>query len=39
MLKLNPEYCIAFPGGNGTANMVDLCKKAGITTWKPYTLY
>lgn len=26
MLILRPNLCIAFPGGNGTKNMVELCK-------------
>lgn len=24
------EFCIAFPGGRGTANMVEECRKAGV---------
>lgn len=36
MLQLKPDYCIAFPGGNGTASMVSLCIKNNITVWKPY---
>lgn len=31
-----PEYCVAFPGGRGTASMVELCRKAGIPVWEPY---
>ena len=31
-----PEYCVAFPGGRGTAGMVELCRKAGIPVWVPY---
>jgi hypothetical protein len=27
-----PTLVVAFPGGNGTANMVDLAKKAGVLT-------
>jgi len=30
MLLLAPDYVIAFPGGNGTAHMVKIAKKAGI---------
>ena len=30
MLSLNPDLCIALPGGIGTKNMVNKCKKAGI---------
>ena len=36
MLLLQPEYCVAFPGGKGTAMMISLCEKAGIPVWKPY---
>lgn len=36
MLLLKPEYCVAFPGGRGTAMMVELCEKEGIPVWKPY---
>lgn len=36
MLQLEPEMVVAFPGGTGTANMVRLADKAGITVWKPY---
>ncbi len=36
MLLLQPEGCVAFPGGKGTAMMVDLCEKAGIAVWRPY---
>lgn len=31
-----PEYCVASPGGRGTAGMVELCRKAGIPVWVPY---
>lgn len=30
MLKLRPDLVVAFPGGKGTANMVDIARKAGI---------
>lgn len=30
MLGYNPDLVIAFPGGNGTADMVDISKKAGL---------
>lgn len=33
---LRPEYCVAFPGGRGTADMLRRCEKAGIPVWKPY---
>ena len=36
MLKLNPDYCVAFPGGVGTKMMTELCERAGITVWRPY---
>lgn len=29
MLSLNPDGCVAFEGGKGTADMVGKCKKAG----------
>ena len=35
MLKLNPDVCIAFPGGRGTDDMVKKCAKAGIKVIKP----
>lgn len=30
MLALQPQACVAFPGGPGTAMMVKLCREAGI---------
>lgn len=36
MLMLNPEYCVALPGGNGTADMVRQCIEDNITVWQPY---
>lgn len=30
MLLLRPDYCIAFPGGAGTRNMVTQCKTACV---------
>jgi len=38
MLQNNPkpEYCVAFPGGVGTLNMIKQAAKAGLTIWKPY---
>lgn len=36
MLKLEPSWCIAFPGGVGTQQMVKLCKDADIRVWVPY---
>lgn len=37
MLLLKPDYCVAFPGGRGTAMMVELCQRNGITVWQPYS--
>tara|TARA_R110000868_G_scaffold13711_1_gene63542 strand:- start:14864 stop:15259 length:396 start_codon:yes stop_codon:yes gene_type:complete len=34
MLTLNPEWVVAFPGGNGTANMVQLAKDNKINCIK-----
>lgn len=36
MLLLKPDYCLALPGGKGTANMMHLCNKQGIPVWAPY---
>lgn len=36
MLILQPEYCVAFPGGKGTEMMVRLCENNNIPVWKPY---
>jgi hypothetical protein len=33
MLLLQPEYCVAFEGGHGTADMVELCLKNNIIVW------
>lgn len=33
MLLLQPQYCVAFPGGSGTADMVALCEAQGIPVW------
>lgn len=33
MLILQPEYCIAFPGGSGTKDMVEKCISLNIPTW------
>lgn len=30
MLLLQPELCLAFPGGLGTANMIRLAEEAGV---------
>jgi len=34
MLMLNPVKVVAFPGGNGTANMIKLAEEAGIEVIK-----
>lgn len=31
----NPQGCVAFPGGRGTADMVKKAENAGITVWIP----
>ena len=36
MLMLKPDYCVAFPGGNGTKMMKELCENHGIPVWEPY---
>jgi hypothetical protein len=37
MLKLScAQACIAFPGGNGTEDMVQRCEAAGVPVWRPY---
>lgn len=33
-----PDYCVAFPGGRGTDDMVKRCKRAGLPVWAPYGL-
>ena len=30
MLAQNPDLVVAFPGGKGTANMIELAQKAGV---------
>lgn len=30
MASLNPDLCVALPGGKGTASMVAICKRKGI---------
>lgn len=32
---LRPDYCIAFPGGAGTADMVRRCQAANVPVWSP----
>lgn len=36
MLALAPGYCLAMPGGAGTADMVRRCNESNITVWEPY---
>ena len=36
MLTLNPEGVVAFPGGDGTADMVKKALNAGLKVWRPY---
>lgn len=36
MIHLNIGYCVAFPGGRGTADMVKKCRDKNITVWTPY---
>lgn len=31
-----PTYCVAFPGGTGTADMIRRAERAGLVVWKPY---
>lgn len=35
---MRPDYCVAFPGGYGTADMVRRCKANHITVWSPYCI-
>lgn len=30
-----PELVVAFPGGKGTANMINIARKAGVTVYIP----
>jgi hypothetical protein len=39
MLLLNPGYCLALPGGRGTADMVRKCKAAGVPVWEPFGIH
>lgn len=36
MLKLKPDGVVAFPGGNGTRDMINQSIKAGLRVWQPY---
>jgi predicted Rossmann-fold nucleotide-binding protein len=33
LAEKNPDCCIAFPGGTGTAHMLGLMKKSGLPLW------
>lgn len=35
MLLWAPEVVIAFPGGKGTANMIEQADRAGVRVWEP----
>lgn len=34
MLKLEPDLVIAFPGGRGTAHMINVARRAGIPVYE-----
>lgn len=36
MLKLRPDYCLAMPGGSGTADMKRQASAAGVPVWAPW---
>jgi len=36
MLILKPDFCLAMPGGTGTADMIAKCQAANIPVWRPY---
>jgi hypothetical protein len=36
MLLAGPQYCVAFPGGRGTADMVRKAKLHGLMVYEPY---
>jgi hypothetical protein len=33
---MSPDYCVAFPGKTGTADMIQRCIIRGIPVWQPY---
>ncbi|BCP56271.1 hypothetical protein K32_48880 [Kaistia sp. 32K] len=35
MLSLGPDGVVAFPGGDGTLNMIRIAEEAGIKVWLP----
>ena len=34
--RWKPDAAVAFPGGDGTADMVRRCRDAGVPVWIPY---
>ena len=36
MLLLRPDYCLAMPGGSGTADMKRKASAAGVPVWEPW---
>lgn len=36
MLQLQPDYCLAMPGGAGTRGMKAKAAAAGVPIWAPY---
>lgn len=34
MASMNPDKCLAFPGGDGTKMMISILEKKGIKVWK-----
>ena len=35
LLTQRPDLIVAFPGGRGTAHMIDLARSCGFTVWEP----
>lgn len=38
LLEGLPNLVVAFPGGRGTANMIENARKEGVKVWQPYAL-
>jgi hypothetical protein len=36
LMEGHPELVVAFPGGRGTANMIENATKEGTKVWQPY---
>lgn len=36
LLEARPDLVVAFPGGRGTANMIENATKEGVRVWEPY---